>query len=166
MHFCDYIYRQQRQQYQRQYGQRCVATETTEEREVRLHSLRQHAKGRHAPSNTRQSGAMTKDRYLHDRGWAESSKQLHHQPWAQKEMMAFHKKQQDWEHCLCTICHELWPTRTFGASSESYICTRCKRDKNHIKKFSIANDMHPGIVPPCLQGLSQVEEMLIACACQ
>ena len=46
---------------------------------------------------------MTKDRYLRERGWAESSQRLHHQPWAQKQMMAFHKKQQDWEHSLCKV---------------------------------------------------------------
>jgi hypothetical protein len=31
--------------------------------------------------------------------------------------------------------------------------------------YSPENDMHPGVVPPCLQNLTQVEEMLIARAC-
>ena len=85
----------------RQSAQSRIATETDEEREVRLQDLRRRARNRRAPSDIRQSDAMTKDRYLHERGWAESSEQLHHQPWAQKQMMAFHKKnQQDWEHCL------------------------------------------------------------------
>ena len=48
---------------------------------------------------------------------------------------------------------------------DTFICTRCKRDKHPIKKYSVVNDMHPGSVPPCLQQLSQVEEMLIARAC-
>ena len=100
---------------------------------------------------------MTNDRYLHERGWAECSEHLHQQTWAQKEMMAFHKKQREWEHHLCTVCQT--------SSAETYICTRCKRDKHHIKKFSAANSMHPGPVPDCLQRLTQVEEMLIARAC-
>ena len=70
---------------------------------MRLHSLRRHAKDRRAPTNTRQSGTMTKDIYLHDRGWAESSKQLHDQPWAQKEMMAFHKKNSKIGSTVCAL---------------------------------------------------------------
>ena len=79
--------------------------------------------------------------------------------------MAFHEKN-SWEHRLCTVCHELWPTRAcLKDCPDTFICTRCKRDKRLIKKFSAANDMDPGVVPPCLRQLSQVEEMLIARAC-
>lgn len=31
--------------------------------------------------------------------------------------------------------------------------------------YSPENEMYPGVIPPCLQNLTQVEEMLIACAC-
>jgi hypothetical protein len=47
----------------------------------------------------------------------------------------------------------------------TYQCTRCKRDKKDPNMYSPENDMHPGVVPPCLQNLTQVEEMLIARAC-
>lgn len=97
---------------------------------------------------------------------AESHDPLHEQPWAQHEMQSFHDSQKLWEHRLCTVCHEVWPTRTcLHVSPDTYICTRCKRDTNPVKLLSAANDMDPGPVPPCLQQLSQVEEMLIACAC-
>ena len=39
-------------------------------------------------------------------------------------------------------------------------CVRCTRDKK--KRFSRDNSMDPGAVPPQLQGLTQVEEMLIS----
>ena len=39
---------------------------------------------------------------------------------------------------------------------------RCVRDKNHSKKFSEENNMLPFAAPCQLQGLTQVEEMLIA----
>lgn len=45
------------------------------------------------------------------------------------------------------------------------MCTRCKRDKRDPPHFSAENDMWPGEVPPCLRGLTQVEEMLIARTC-
>ena len=81
-------------------------------------------------------------------------------------MNSFHTKQNRWEHRLCIVCHELWPTRVCLKDCEStYQCTRCKRDKGEPKQYSVENDMYPGSVPLCLQGLTQVEEMLIARAC-
>ena len=38
-------------------------------------------------------------------------------------------------------------------------------DETAEGKLAENNDMHTGIVPPCLQALSQVEEMLIARGC-
>ncbi|CAH3134206.1 unnamed protein product [Porites lobata] len=45
---------------------------------------------------------------------------------------------------------------------DHYQCQRCIRDKQQQKKFSKENDMVPSLVPLQLQGLTQVEEMLIA----
>ena len=69
----------------------------------------------------------------------------------------FHEQQVKWKHIECLTCHEVWPSRTYSKE-----CLRCTRDKNVPKKFSKANNMHPGAVPECLQNLTQVEEMLIA----
>lgn len=41
----------------------------------------------------------------------------------------------------------------------------CQRDKNIPKIFSTENVMNPREVPSCLEGMTQVEEMLIARAC-
>ena len=81
-------------------------------------------------------------------------------------MESFHDKQVTWEHRLCTIYHEIWPTRTcLNDDQATFVCTRCKRDKGEPKQFSEENNMLPGQVPPCLHGLSQVKEMLLARAC-
>jgi hypothetical protein len=82
-------------------------------------------------------------------------------------MKKFHEKQKKWIHQQCSVCHELWPSRRVDNQAEpkSFECARCKQDKKQPKLYSKDNDMHPGNVPQCLQGLSQIEEMLIARAC-
>ena len=64
----------------------------------------------------------------------------------------------------CTICLEAWPLKAPPNSlrSSKNHCLRCTRDKKHPKKFSKENNMIPSAVPCHLQGLTQVEEMLIA----
>ncbi|CAG8753248.1 15757_t:CDS:2, partial [Gigaspora margarita] len=42
------------------------------------------------------------------------------------------------------------------------MCCRCKSKKNLPKKFSGENNMNPGEIPEELQGLTEVEKMLIA----
>ena len=56
------------------------------------------------------------------------------------------------------MCLESFP----GLSVKRNECTRCSRDKKTPKLYSALNLMDPGPVPPELQGLSQVEEMLIS----
>ena len=81
-------------------------------------------------------------------------------------MKSFHAKQNKWQQRLCTVCHEVWPSKTGLLNNPAeYICTHCKRHMHDVKKFSEANDMLPGSIPLHLKGLSQVEEMLIARAC-
>ena len=104
---------------------------------MRLQDLRRRARNRRAPSDIRQSDAMTKDVPARER-LGRVQRTITSPALGSKTNDGIpQKNQQDWEHCLCTVCHELWPTRTSGASSDSYICTRCKRDKNHIKKFQL-----------------------------
>ena len=62
----------------------------------------------------------------------------------------------------CSVCHEAWPMKTIPKSCVNYICRRCKSDKQVPRKFSLENDMIPSGVPSHLQGLTQIEEMLIA----
>ena len=115
--------------------------------------------------SSRSSQQTVKHQYLYENGWAAPGQQLHEQPWVEAAMNNFHVKQSKWEHRLCIVCHELWPTRVCLNDETTYQCTRCKRDKGKPKLYSVENDMYPGDVPICLQGLTQVEEMLIARAC-
>ena len=64
----------------------------------------------------------------------------------------------------CTICMEAWPSvgSRKNCTASEYKCLRCVRDKDHPKTFSKENNMIPSAVPCQLQGLTQVEEMLIA----
>lgn len=80
-----------------------------------------------------------------------------------KNLDLFHKSNEYSVH-QCTVCLEAWPLASNGNSSTTsqYICLRCTRDKKHPKKFSKENNMIPSEVPSELQGLTQVEEMLIA----
>ena len=62
----------------------------------------------------------------------------------------------------CKICFEAWPIKDTDKLLKSYVCLRCSRDKAVPKKFSNDNYMIPSSVPLQLQGLTQIEEMLIA----
>ncbi len=125
--------------------------ETPDQRDQRLASQRQ----------TRQE--ETREGYLHQGNW-QSSGPLEDQKWAQQSMAKFHRKQEQWQHRQCTICNEQWPVRT-RLNIQPYICLRCQRDKTVPKVYSADNDMDPGKLPACLEGMTQVEEMLIARAC-
>ena len=57
-----------------------------------------------------------------------------------------------------------WPTKQ-GLTLARFECLRCKRDKGNPKLFSEENDIDPGTLPLELQGLTDIEEMLIARAC-
>ena len=86
---------------------------------------------------------------------------IHEQKWAQKKYFRisfihpainFH----------CTICQEAWPDKSKSIIKQSYVCTRCARDKSVPRKFSDKDFMIPSAVPRQLQSLTQMEEMLIA----
>ena len=86
---------------------------------------------------------------------------IHVQKWAIKNMQDFHNSLK-LKIYMCEVCHEAWPLSSKGKKKSPYICSRCSRDKNGVKKFSSQNGMTPSQVPNELQGLTQLEEMLIA----
>ena len=79
-------------------------------------------------------------------------------------MANFHRAMNKLEYRQCVTCKEAWPTNN-GLTLQIFECLRCKRDKGNPKLFSQENDMHPGCLPTALQGLTDIEEMLIARAC-
>ncbi|CAG8622461.1 21469_t:CDS:2 [Cetraspora pellucida] len=60
---------------------------------------------------------------------------------------------------LCLVCNERFPSIEL---IKEECCRHCYYDKNVIKKFSKENNMDPGDVPEELQGLTEIEKMLIA----
>ena len=76
-------------------------------------------------------------------------------------MINFHHKQYEWKQLKCEICHEIWPVRQ-KTYNVTYRCFRCNRDKHEPKLYSSLNNAIPQSQPPCLQNLTQIEEMLIA----
>ena len=123
----------------------------------------QEARHQHS-QNVHRTCISARDMYLHHNGWLHDPVLLHMQPWVQHEMTSFHAMQQKWKNRSCNTCHERCPTRQ-KLSVPDYVCVRCSHDKHTPKLYSAENDMLPGAHPLCLEGLSQVEEMLIARAC-
>src|SRR5438270_9193290 len=72
-------------------------------------------------------------------------------------LLNFRTKVNDLTNNLCTVCNERFPFNLIQNA-----CHRCDRDKNLVKKFSASNNMDPGDVPEDLQGLTEIEEMLIS----
>ena len=91
----------------------------------------------------------------------QDSTPMHEQNKAKSNIDRFHKSVQ-FVVKKCTVCHEAWPIKTKPRSGDNYVCSRCTRDKKSPKQFSVENSMVPSPVPCELQGLTQVEEMLIA----
>ena len=88
---------------------------------------------------------------------------IEEQSWAKANIKKFHKSVQ-FSVSRCKICQEAWPLKSKPRSPNDYVCSRCSRDKKSPKKFSFENSTIPSFIPQELQGLMQIEEMLIACA--
>ena len=80
--------------------------------------------------------------------------------WVQGKLAAFHAIMSSLSYCHCRCCNESFPS--LKLTSVDSVCSRCSRDKQEPKLYSAANNMDPGSVPLALQGLTQVEEMLIS----
>ena len=77
-------------------------------------------------------------------------------------MNQFQAKQTQWQNKKCIICNEQWPTQTC-LNMDPYVCIRCQRDKSYsLQKMTWTG---PGTVPPCMQNMTQIEELLIARTC-
>src|SRR5437763_6389845 len=72
-------------------------------------------------------------------------------------LLNFRTKVNDLTNNLCTVCNKHFP---FDLKESA--CLRCNCDKNLVKKFSASNNMDPSDVPEDLQGLTEIEKMLIS----
>ena len=166
------------------YNKKRISEETASERQDRLNALKayrnkkricdeidyqnqstlegkkQNNKRRKVNNTSNVSEDEVQKQYLSDFENTENGK-LHEQNWAKKNISNFYKSIYYFVF-KCTVCHEAWPLKSKPRKPDSYVCLRCSRDKKCPKKFSVENGMIPSPLPPQLQGLSQVEEMLIA----
>ena len=96
-------------------------------------------------------------------GMARATDNLDHDPFytqsALNSIRKFHAKMAFCAYSECATCNENFPSINAQKRTE---CTRCSRDKKHPKLYSVDNGMDPRLVPLELQGLTQVEEMLIS----
>ena len=77
-----------------------------------------------------------------------------------QKVVAFHSKLNEVKFASCDTCLESFPGLSIKVSENQ--CVRCSRDKKTPKLYSADNNIDPGPVSQELQGLSQVEEMLIS----
>lgn len=135
--------------------------ETDEERKIRLLKIRQNvAKKRATEADDNSRNHKSEHMNInHDNYLIPLIEQKH----VLTNIDLFHKST---EYLIkqCAVCMEAWPSirNRQSRTASDYKCSRCTRDKNHSKTFSKQNNMIPSAVPCQLQGLTQVEEMLIA----
>ena len=151
-------------QRQRQNNAVRIQNESNEEREQRLRVLRQNdAVRRNARHQELHDLQDSQKEYLLN-AWRTAELPLHQKQWVQNEMDKIHSCINSLEHRRCVTCKETWPTKQ-GLSLARFECLRCKQDKGNPKLYSQENDMDPGALPLQLQGLTDIEEMLIARDC-
>ncbi|KAJ7578869.1 hypothetical protein C8J56DRAFT_797036, partial [Mycena floridula] len=77
----------------------------------------------------------------------------------QHHLKAFTAALDDLHIQQCPLCRE----EAFSSQPAGEMCTSCSADKKETRKWSDANEVNPtNDVPPCLKGLTDMEEMLIA----
>ena len=66
----------------------------------------------------------------------------------------------------CVQCGEMWPTvpQPVASVGKCQDCTMQPKRTQDTNLYSWANQMHPGVIPPELQGLIDLEELLIGVA--
>ncbi len=69
----------------------------------------------------------------------------------------FYNKIDNIQYNIYPVYNERIPSMTLVMG----LCRRCYTEKSSSKKFSIENDMNPDNVPNKLEGLIEIEEMLI-----
>ncbi len=173
--------RQNRLHKARDYKKKMISNETEADREIRLqknNTLQKRKRSEQSPIERKkrldkvkenmkirqeknlQVPVLSQEDYLKEYDSVKYDK-LHKQSWAKSFMSKFYSSI-NFTVFQCTVCHEAWPLKSKPRSPDTYICSRCGKDKKIPRKFSLENFMIPSPIPPELQGLTQVEEMLIA----
>ncbi len=75
-----------------------------------------------------------------------------------KLLEKFRNKMDKIQHVVCPVCNECCLSTVIVMGK----CRRCHSEKIMPNKFSAENNMDPGNVPNELEGMTEIEEMLIA----
>ena len=132
-------------------AQQRLNQETDNQREARLAEMNATAQRRLDQENSDERDARLSDMRVRGRQSAIFNDAVF------TKMNTFHKKMSNCDFLACPCCNESFP-----ADNPNSSCAHCVRDKHQPKLYSHDNDMDPGILPPELQGLSQIEEVLIS----
>ena len=174
--------REARLQHMSTYQHERLAAETPEEREARLQHMSTYQHERLAAETAEEREVRLQcDRQRHrDQQLVQSQLPLFEQHSIRAKMHKFHAHFTMLDLSTCTTCLESFPGLQLHLGSAE--CLHCSRDKHIPKLYSSANNMDPGPIPSelqvgnnitvmssyvtdmCsfLQGLTQVEEMLIS----
>ena len=154
------------------------SVESAEHRENRLENMRLHERESRSVESAEHRESRLENMRLHERE-SRSVESAEHRdthsstlenmrdqvctslytPSALKSIHMFHAKMTACAFSKCVICNESFPSMNGSQRTE---CTRYRRDKKLPNLYSSDNGMDPGLVPLELQGLTQVEEMLIS----
>ena len=152
--------RRNRLQKENETKKRKRSEETDSERRNRLEKDRLSKKQKRAQRVSQPQPELSQTDYLNLFDITQNGG-IEEQCWAKANISKFNKSMQ-YTVIQCTVCQEAWPLKSKPQSP--YVCSRCSRDKKSPQKFSYENSMIPSHVPLELQNLTQIEEMLIACA--
>ena len=134
--------------------------ETESERQIRLEKHRLYKKQKMPKRVSQCQNEISQQDYLNMFDITQNGG-IEQQCWAKANINKFYKSVQ-YTISQCIVCQEAWPLKS--RPKAPYVCSRCVKDKKSPRKFSLENSMIPSSVPQELQDLTQIEEMLIACA--
>ena len=145
--------RQNRLQKARDYKKKMISNETETDREIRLqknNALQKRKRAEQSPierqkrvdkvkenmrikrQKNQQVTVLSQEDYLNEFDSVKYGK-LHEQTWAQTFTSKFFRSI-EFSIFQCTVCHEAWPLKSKPRSPDTFICSRCSRDKKIQKK--------------------------------
>ena len=149
---------EKRREYDRERKRQKLAIETNQEKEQRnehRNNLRKMMNQRTVTGqHVEQQNELVMDR-SHEIGARDFNRD------EKEALRKFRDKVDNFRSYLCPICNEKFPSIVLVNGE----CRRCYNEcseEGYPKKFSAGNMMDPGEVPEELQGLTEIEEMLIA----
>ena len=100
------------------------------ERQTRVDKVKENMRIKR--QKNQQVTVLSQEDYLNEFDSVKYGK-LHEQTWAQTFTSKFFRSI-EFSIFQCTVCHEAWPLKSKPRSPDTFICSRCSRDKKKIQK--------------------------------